>query len=157
MEKLVNTRSWKRLLGRASVTVTAMLIALLAFGSLPASATCRIPAPAITVTPATNLGDDAEVTIAASGFSPGNELGNAQCALVEQGEWVCHNEKVFIQTDASGGGQAVLAVHRVVDMYRTDHSLWGTVDCGAGDQVCGIATVNSNDPNQFAGASLSFG
>jgi hypothetical protein len=156
MEKLVTTRSWKRPLGRVSAVATAVLIALPALGSLPAGATGGIPAPAIVVTPSTHLGDHADVTIVASGFSPGNELGNAQCALVEQGEWVCHNEKVFIQTDAAGGGQAVLPVHRVVDMYRTDHSLWGTVDCGAADQVCGIATVNSNDPNQFAGASLTF-
>jgi hypothetical protein len=132
-----------RVLARLLVVGVVTTVAVAALAS-PAAA-----APALQVTPDTDLVDFQPVTVSGSGFSPGITVGMAQCLATATDETGCDlSNAPLATTDETGSFTTTFVVERLITVGGED------VDCAP--DGCAIGAANLADFTEAAFVLLSF-
>lgn len=132
----------RRISSRVGLLLVGALVASVAL-ALPASA-----APAITVTPNTDLVDFQTVTVSGSGYSPDVSVAVVQCRVGAIGVDDCDLGNVtYPTTDATGAFTVEFTVERIIEVGGTD------VDCAPANCVVGAGTF---DLSEVAGVAVTF-
>jgi hypothetical protein len=135
---------------------------MLALGASVATSTAAIAGPSttdaalsVTVNPATDLDDQAVVSVSIAGFAAGQEVYVLECAQPAEGVDVCDFAgSTLVVADESGSATTSLTAKRTFEAVTQDGSPWGTVNCDAVAGGCGI--VAGADPTTWAVAGISF-
>lgn len=147
-------------IGAAAAALTVGLVlayqpmasAVVPAGSGAPSASATSPgAPAVTVTPSTNLLDGSTVQAAVTGFPPNQTVFVDQCALPLPGVLVCTSDgtpDVQFTTSGSGAGSTPVAVRQTFPGFQVGGSFWGSINCSIIDCIIGIG-------NHFFGSASS--
>jgi hypothetical protein len=107
--------------------------------------------PAISATPADDLVHLQTVTVAGTGFTPGVEIGVAQCEAGATEPSGCDLGTVALLTAADDGSWTTPFTVR-----RKIRNAYETIDCAVGAGACAIGAANLADYAESAGATLAF-
>ena len=107
--------------------------------------------PEVVVTPATDLVHRQQVTVAGTGFTPGVDIGMAECDAGAFSPSDCDlNSAVLVTADATGAWSTPFTVRRKI------RNSYETIDCVTAAATCVIGAANLGDYNESAGAPLAF-
>ncbi|MFF4457547.1 enediyne antibiotic chromoprotein [Streptomyces goshikiensis] len=132
-------------------------VAALATGLAVAVQPAAMAAPAaaaVTVTPATGLSDNQQVTVTGTGLTPGTVYHVGQCAVVAPNTFGCDKAtSLDVVADAQGKVTAQLRVHvSFAAVVGASATPWGTVDAKATPTQVGLGS----DSGEGGGQLISF-
>ncbi len=143
-------------MNRTSAITVAALAAFVPMMAAQGAAVAAPTAPKITVTPSTKLADGATVSVSVSGFKGSEDLFVVECAMPKPKQIACdlQDGKMF-KTDAKGGGEVKVTVHKTYTSSTPDGKPGPKVDCSKqqGGCVLGAGNIQSKE---LAGAPISF-
>ena len=134
----------KRFFGAAACAVVA--VATIGLAATPAGA-----APLVSVTPNTALVDGQNVSVAATGYTPGSSLAVIECVVGATSESDCDTSTlVFAQADGSGALSTTYGVFRQVFTVNNTSG----IDCAPAN--CTLVVANIVDQSEAASSPLNF-
>jgi hypothetical protein len=139
---------------RTRVSVHRAAAGLAALAALVGAAACGPTpvGPSVTVSPATGLTDEQEVTVRGSGYSAGASVGILQCPAGATSPDVCDGRTAdSFSTDGSGRYTRTMTVYAVIeDAHGVE------TDCAAEPGACIVASVYIHGFQGLATADLAF-
>lgn len=116
------------------------------------------PAPEITVEPATNLPEEATVTVTGTGFIPGSDVGVMMCPAGTDADELCHYDgSAYVLADADGAISVeleVAATYHTID-WSEEEEVPVEVDCRAAPG-CEVVAQGYEGRAQVVRAALTF-
>ena len=103
------------------------------------------------MTPSTDLENLQTVTVSGSGFTPGAQIGWAECTTGGTIADDCDvNRSGVGSADGTGAFSALFTVHRIL------HTANGDFDCASSVDACRIAAAKLTDYSESGGATIDF-
>jgi hypothetical protein len=144
----VASTTTRRRLARAGLLAGAALGLTLSAGATASAAPAApMAAPAISVTPQTNLSDGQTVTVAGQGLTPGTTYHVGECAPIDDQAYACAPTNVSVVASADGTLQTPLTVLKSFGGHDASGALH-PVDCAETECVIGVYDIN------FSGGSV---
>jgi hypothetical protein len=139
----------RRAVAAGAVGVLGLLGGVRAAVAQETTTTVAAQAPAVTVTPDSDLTDLMVVDVDGTGYTPDATVGVAQCQLLDGGvAGVCFGAtRLDVATDSSGAFATAFVVRRVIAEAGV------SVDCAT--QSCGVATSQAAQPTVVVPVTFS--
>jgi hypothetical protein len=114
------------------------------------------PGPTLQVSPATGLADGEEVSVTASGFSPGATVAVLGCTSLSADDLDLEHcdlsGPVIVEADVAGAVSTTYAVRSTIATAAD-----GVTDCAAAGGSCSLAVISLFDDAERVGVALGFG